>query len=88
MIVFKKQEAFASRAKRAIKTLNVGALLTIAHDIAKDYFAGYNLVCNYGTNKLFWTMKGAESWLHACGDRAYILETYDFQIIASRIQSN
>lgn len=86
-VYFKKQATFKSRAKQAVKTLNIGALFALAHDIAKDYFAPYAVTCNYGTNKLCWTMAGAESWLSSCGDKAYILETYDYKILVSRTQN-
>jgi hypothetical protein len=54
--------------------------------ILKDYFAGYLILDCYGTNKLCWTMKEAESWLAYCGKNVKIVETYDYRIIVQRIQ--
>jgi hypothetical protein len=53
--------------------------------VAKDYFAKYKVIDNYGTSILCWTMKGAYSWLPYCSERAMIVETYDYTPLVKRI---
>jgi hypothetical protein len=64
----------------------VKAFAESLNDSSKQYFAGYLVTDNYGTNILCWTMKGAQSWLPYCSDRAIIRETYDYAPLVKRNQ--
>jgi hypothetical protein len=71
--------------KKVIKLIKQAAKKV--NDTAKDYFAPVVIIDNFGTRKLCWTLKQAEAWLPYCGDKAYILETCDYEILVKRIQS-
>lgn len=71
--------------KKAIKA-DVRKACRKVNNVLLDYFAPYGVVCSSGTKKLCWTMADAHDWLKYCGDRAYIFETYDHLILASRKQ--
>jgi hypothetical protein len=62
---------------KAVKAIN---------ETAKEYFAQYVVVDNFGTRVLCWTEKGAFSWLSACGDKAMILDTMDYKMLFARVQ--
>lgn len=70
-------KALIKAAKAAFESLN---------DSAKQYFAPYIVLDNYGTVQLCWTMKHAEAWLPFCSDTAYIRETYDYSVLVKRVQ--
>jgi hypothetical protein len=71
-----------------MKTLikSVKAAFDILNNEAKQYFAPFVVVDNFGTNQLCWSMKSALAWLPYCSDRAYILETYNHAPVVKRIQ--
>lgn len=71
-----------------MKTINKPfcKLCTYLHNFLKDYFAPYLLQCDYGTDKLFWRLKDAESWIAYCGKDARIIGTYDRNIVVQRLQ--
>lgn len=70
-------KSVSNACKRLIKNLD---------SVARNYLAPFVVYDNFGTYILCWNMKEAKSWLHACGDKAFIAETYDYQIIVKRIQ--
>ena len=59
---------------------------TFLHNMLKDYFAPYLVTCSYGTDRLCWTLKEAESWIKYCGKNARIVGTYDYNIVIQRVQ--
>lgn len=87
VIYFKKQASFKSRAVRAIKARSVSQLVTVANELAKDYFAPYACIDSHGTNILCWTLAGAQAWIPYMADHAKIVDSYDYQTIVARVQN-
>lgn len=52
--------------------------------LLRDYFAPYVIMDNYGTYKLCWSMKEAETWMPYCGNECFIMETYDYCTLVAR----
>lgn len=76
--ISKAAKAAKSKARKAVKAVD---------SIARDYFAQYVIMDDFGTRRLCWSLAEAYEWLPACGNRAFICETYDYTILAARIQS-
>ena len=78
----------ATQRKQIMKTVNKPfcKLCSYVHSVLKDYFAPYLVTCSYGTDRLCWTLKDAESWIKYCGKDAVIVGTYDYNVIVQRVQ--
>lgn len=61
-------------------------LCTAVNNLLKEYFAPYIVIDCYGTDVLCWSMKEAQAWIPYCSKSAYIMETYDYAVLVSRLQ--
>ena len=85
---YKKAESngFKSRAVYALKMKSLKAFLSLANDFAAVHFARYLVLDCHGTKRFCWTIEAAHAWLPYCSEKARIVDTLDFTVVAERVQ--